>query len=151
MKSWISFFLPNDEYKEKKILYFLSEGAIILFFLLLVMIVCNKYFNLNVETVLLLASVIFLFYVSGRYIVSGIEYTSISTEREYRKELRDIFIRTIGFVVIFMTLHLIFINVPSSLNKWFDLLGLLISVSVVCFLSNYISLKRSYKKNKELL
>lgn len=151
MKSWVSFFLPNDEYKEKKMLYFLSEGAIILFLSLIVMIVCNKYFNLDVETVLLLNIAIFLFYVSGRYIVSGIEYTDISTEREYRKELRVIFIRTIGFVVIFMTLYLIFINVPSSLNEWFEISGLLISVSVVWFLSNYISLKRSYKKNKELL
>lgn len=151
MKSWISFLLPNDEYKEKKMLYFFSEGAIILFLSLIVMIICNKYFNLDVETVLLAALAIFLFYVSGRYIVSGIEYTDISTERAYRKELRVIFIRTIRFVVIFMALYLIFINVPTRLDKWFEILGLLISISVVWFLSSYISLKRSYKKNKELL
>ncbi|MED4718494.1 hypothetical protein [Bacillus badius] len=151
MKSWISFLLPNDEYKEKKMLYFFSEGAIILLLSLIVMIICNKYFNLDVETVLLAALAIFLFYVSGRYIVSGIEYTDISTERAYRKELRVIFIRTIRFVVIFMALYLIFINVPTRLDKWFEILGLLISISVVWFLSSYISLKRSYKKNKELL
>lgn len=151
MKSWISFLLPNDEYKEKKMLYFFSEGAIILFLSLIVMIICNKYFNLDVETVLLAALATFLFYVSGRYIVSGIEYTDISTERAYRKELRVIFIRTIRFVVIFMALYLIFINVPTRLDKWFEILGLLISISVVWFLSSYISLKRSYKKNKELL
>ncbi|WP_041096494.1 hypothetical protein [Bacillus badius] len=151
MKSWISFLLPNDEYKEKKMLYFFSEGAITLFLSLIVMIICNKYFNLDVETVLLAALAIFLFYVSGRYIVSGIEYTDISTERAYRKELRVIFIRTIRFVVIFMALYLIFINVPTRLDKWFEILGLLISISVVWFLSSYISLKRSYKKNKELL
>lgn len=151
MKSWLSFFLPNDEYKEKKMLYFMSEGAIILFFSLIVMIVCNKYFNLEVETVLLLAIAIFLFYVLGRYIISGIEYTDISTEKEYRKELRVIFIRTIGFVVIFITLYLFFINVPSSFNKWIEILALLICVSIGWFLSSYISLKRSYKKNKELL
>ncbi|MGC8230921.1 DUF3278 domain-containing protein [Pseudobacillus badius] len=151
MKSWISFLLPNDEYKEKKMLYFFSEGAIILFLSLIVMIVCNKYFNLDVETALLAALAIFLFYVSGRYIVSGIEYTDISTERAYRKEFRVIFIRTIRFVVIFMALYLIFINVPTRLDKWFEILGLLISISVVWFLSSYISLKRSYKKNKELL
>lgn len=151
MKSWISFLLPNDEYKKKKMLYFFSEGAIILFLSLIVMIICNKYFNLDVETVLLAALATFLFYVSGRYIVSGIEYTDISTERAYRKELRVIFIRTIRFVVIFMALYLIFINVPTRLDKWFEILGLLISISVVWFLSSYISLKRSYKKNKELL
>jgi hypothetical protein len=149
MKSWISFFLPNDEYKEKKMLYFFSEGAIILFLSLIVMIICNKYFNLDADTVLFLAIAIFLFYVAGRYIVSGIEYTDISTARAYRKELRAIFMRTIVFFVVFMIINLIF--APSSLNKWFETLGLTISVSIVWFLSNYISLRRSYKKNKELL
>lgn len=151
MKSWISFLLPNDEYKEKKMLYFFSEGAIILFLSLIVMIICNKYFNLDVETVLLAAIAIFLFYVSGRYIISGIEYADITTESAYRKELRVIFIRTIGFVVIFMICYLIFTNSLKNLDEWFEILSLLIGVSVIWFLSSYISLKRSYKKNKELL
>ena len=30
MKTWIHFLLPDDEYKEKKIMAFLAEGAIIL-------------------------------------------------------------------------------------------------------------------------
>lgn len=151
MKSWISFLLPNDEYKEKKMLYFFSEGAIILFLSLIVMIICNKYFNLDVETVLLAAIAIFLFYVSGRYIVSGIEYADITTESAYRKELRVIFIRTIEFVVIFMICYLIFTNFPKNLDEWFEILSLLLGVSVIWLLSSYISLKRSYKKNKKLL
>lgn len=151
MKTWISFLLPDDEYKEKKMLYFIAEGAIILFLSLIVMMICNKFFNLDAETVLLAAIAIFLFYVTGRYIIAGIEYTDIATKHAYKKELRVICIRTIGFVIIFMALYLIFFNIPSSLNNWVEILGLLISVSVVSFLSSYISLKRSYKKNKELL
>lgn len=151
MKSWVSFLIPNDEYKEKRMLYFLSEGAIILFISLIVMIICNKYYNLSVEIVLLSLIAIFLFYVSGRYIISGIEYTDIATEQSYKNEVRVIFNRTIVFVVIFISLYLIFVNVPTSRNEWFDILGLLSSVSIVMFLSSFISLKRSYKKNKELL
>lgn len=151
MKSWISFLLPNDEYKEKKMLYFFSEGAVILFLSLIVMMICNKYFHLDVEIALLVAIAIFLFYVSGRYIVSGIEYTDISTERAYKKELKVISIRTIGFVVIYLVCYLIFINLPKNFNEWFEILSLLIGVSIIWFLSSYISLKRSYKKNKELL
>lgn len=151
MKSWISFLLPNDEYKEKKMLYFFSEGAVILFLSLIVMMICNKYFHLDVEIVLLVAIAIFLFYVSGRYIVSGIEYTDISTERAYKKELKVISIRTIGFVVIYLVCYLIFINLPKNFNDWFEILSLLIGISIIWFLSSYISLKRSYKKNKELL
>src|SRR5690554_3663601 len=116
MKSWISFLLPDDEYKERKMLHFYSEGGILLFLSLIALVICNKYFALDVETVLLAPIALFLFYVSGRYIVSGIEYTDIATETAYKKELKVILIKTIGFVVIFMTLYLIFVQVPSNLT-----------------------------------
>ncbi|MDX8363444.1 DUF3278 domain-containing protein [Cytobacillus sp. IB215316] len=151
MKSWVSFLVSDDEYKEKRMLYFFSEGAIILFISLIVMIISNKYFNISVEFVLLFLIAIFLFYVSGRYIMSGIEYTDIATEQAYKKEIRFIFTRTIVFVAIFISVYLIGVNVPSSRNEWFEILGLLLSVSIVRFLSSFISLNRSYKKNKELL
>ncbi|MBH0157252.1 DUF3278 domain-containing protein [Fictibacillus sp. 5RED26] len=151
MKSWMSFLLPDDEYKERKMLYFFSEGAILLFLSLFVMLIGNKSFHLDAQTILLVAMGIFLFYVSGRYILSGIEYTDISTERAYKKELKATIMKTVGFIAIFLTIYLLFIGVPTSLNKWLEISGLLVSVSVVKFLSTYISLKRSYLKNKELL
>ncbi|MGD6962355.1 DUF3278 domain-containing protein [Fictibacillus phosphorivorans] len=151
MKSWMSFLLPDDEYKERKMLYFFSEGAILLFLSLFVMLIGNKSFHLDAQTILLVAMGIFLFYVSGRYILSGIEYTDISTERAYKKELKATIMKTVGFIAIFLTIYLVFIGVPTSLNKWLEISGLLVSVSVVKFLSTYISLKRSYQKNKELL
>ncbi|MBN3555728.1 DUF3278 domain-containing protein [Fictibacillus nanhaiensis] len=151
MKSWISFLLPDDEYKNIKMLYFFSEGAILLFLSLVVMLIGNKSFQFGTETILLVAIGIFLLYVSGRYIISGIEYTDISTERAYRKELKATIIKVIGFVVIFLTVYLLLMGAPTSLNQWFEIGGLLISVSIVKFLSTYVSLKRSYQKNKELL
>ncbi|MBD7965850.1 DUF3278 domain-containing protein [Fictibacillus norfolkensis] len=151
MKSWMSFLLPDDEYKERKMLYFFSEGAILLFLSLFVMLIGNKSLHLDAQTILLVAMGIFLFYVSGRYILSGIEYTDISTERAYKKELKATIMKTVGFIAIFLTIYLIIIGVPTSLNKWLEISGLLASVSVVKFLSTYISLKRSYQKNKELL
>ncbi len=151
MDSWISFLLPNDEYKKLKMLYFFAEGAIMLFLFLIVMTVGNRYFNVNIEVILLASIALFLFYVCGRYIVSGIEYTDVATEETYRKAFRLIVIRTMGFVVIFLSLYIIFMNGLTSLTEGIELLGLLISVSLVWFLSSYISLKRSYKKNKELL
>ncbi|MBH0166812.1 DUF3278 domain-containing protein [Fictibacillus sp. 7GRE50] len=151
MKSWMSFLLPDDEYKERKMLYFFSEGAILLFLSLFVMLIGNKSFHLDAQTILLVAMGIFLFYVSARYILSGIEYTDISTERAYKKELKATIMKTVGFIAIFLTIYLLFIGVPTSLNKWIEISGLLVSVSVVKFLSTYISLKRSYLKNKELL
>lgn len=60
MRSWISFLLPNDEYKEKRILYFFSEGAIILLLILAGMLILNNYVNLDAKTSLLLPIAIFL-------------------------------------------------------------------------------------------
>ncbi|RCW64535.1 DUF3278 domain-containing protein [Saliterribacillus persicus] len=151
MKSWISFFLPNDEYKERKMLYFFSEGSIILFLSLIAMVICNYYFNISTETALLLSIAVFLFYVLGRYILSGIEYTDIATEKSYNRELKTIFIRTGSFVVIFMVCYLIFGNTPSSQNEWIEIIGFLLSVGLVWFIINFISLKRSYKRNKDLI
>jgi hypothetical protein len=151
MKSWISFLLPNDEYKEKRMLYFLSEGAIILFLSLLTMIICTYFFTINVETALLLAIAIFLFYVSGRYIISGMEYTDIATERSYKKEIKNIFSRTCSFAFIYLLLYLIFVGIPGDRSDWTGMLGLLLSVGFISFITSYISLRRSYHKNKELL
>ncbi|WP_226035236.1 DUF3278 domain-containing protein [Aquibacillus saliphilus] len=151
MKSWISFLLPNDEYKEKRMLYFFAEGGIILFLSLIIMIICNGFFNLDIETALLVSIGIFLFYVSGRYIISGIEYTDIATEHTYKKEIKHIFSRTCSFVVIFMLLYLMVDGVPSNKDEWITIIGLLLSVSLLWFFTSYLSLKRSYNKNKQLL
>ncbi|RDW15137.1 DUF3278 domain-containing protein [Oceanobacillus chungangensis] len=151
MKSWISFLIPNDEYKEKKMLYFFSEGGLLLFLFLIAMIICNKYFILNVETVLLSSIAIFLFYVFGRYIISGIEYTDIATESSYKRELRSIVVKTSSFVILYSLFYVIYFGLPSNINEWIEIIALLAGVGLLWFFTSYISLKRSYYKNKELL
>ncbi|NIK12123.1 DUF3278 domain-containing protein [Alkalibacillus almallahensis] len=151
MKSWISFLLPDDEYKEKRVLYFFAEGGILLLFTLVGLLILNNYFHLDAETALLMAIAVFLIYVTGRYTLSGIEYTDIATVGAYSKELRHIMFKTSSFAGIFILLYLVFIGVPSSQNEWIDIIGILVVFSLFWFLTNYISLKRSYKKNKELL
>lgn len=150
MKSWISFLIPNDEYKEKRMLYFFAEGGILLFLFLVVMMIINKYASIDLGIILLLSISIFLFYVFGRYIVAGIEYTEVSTKTTYKKELKAIFIKAVTFLVGYTVLYLILIDTPSSINGWIELISILLFVSIVMFLINYISLKRSYNKNKEL-
>ncbi|MFD1848859.1 DUF3278 domain-containing protein [Oceanobacillus bengalensis] len=151
MKSWISFLLPNDEYKERRMLYFFSEGAIILLLSLIIMIICNKFINIGVETALLLSIAIFLFYISGRYIISGIEYTNIATESSYKRQLRSIVVKTSSFVILYSLFYVIYFGLPSNINEWTEIIALLAGVGLLWFFTSYISLKRSYKKNKELL
>ncbi|WP_407271756.1 DUF3278 domain-containing protein [Radiobacillus sp. PE A8.2] len=151
MKSWISFLLPTDEYKERRMLYFFSEGAVILLLSLVIMLICTKFFIISGEIALLLSIAIFLFYVAGRYIISGIEYTEITTEHSYKKEIKSIFTRTCSFVVMYMLFYLIFEGIPSNPNEWIGAIGLLSSICLTFFIPSYISLKRSYIRNKELL
>lgn len=151
MKSWISFLLPADEYKERRMLYFFAEGAIIIFISLMLMLICNHFINLDVRNTLLLAIAIFLLYVSVRYMISGIEYTDVVTEKSYRKELKVILTRTCSFVVIFSLLYFIIVGFPNTQNEWIEVIGLLVVVSLVWYITSFISLTRSYKKNKELL
>ena len=150
MKSWISFLMPVDEYKEKRMLYFFAEGGILLFLSLVLMMIGNKYFSLDLEFILLSAIILFILYVFARYIVAGIEYTEVATEMAYKKELRVILVKSSTFLVGYTLLYLLFVGIPSSQSDWIDLIGVSLCVSIVMFLINYISLKRSYNKNKEL-
>ncbi|QFK71975.1 DUF3278 domain-containing protein [Pradoshia sp. D12] len=151
MKSWISFLIPDDEYKEKRMLYFFAEGGILLFLFLVLIMFVNKYASIDLEIILLLAISIFVIYIFGRYIVAGIEYTEVATKIAYMKEMRVIFSKTVTFFVVFTVLYLILVDMPSSIRGWSELIGFTLFGGVVMFLTNYISLKRSYNKNKELL
>lgn len=151
MKSWISFLIPNDEYKEKRILYFFSEGGILLFLCLIVAVFCNKYFNISEGTLLLFPIAIFLCYITTRYITSGIEYTDIVTDYAYKKEIKIILTRTSSFVVGFLLFYILLVGVPRNLDEWIEIIGLLFFVILLWFFSSFISLNKSYKKNKELL
>ncbi|MDR4314795.1 hypothetical protein CHH55_15970 [Niallia circulans] len=151
MRSWISFLIPNDEYKEKRILYFFSEGAIILLLILAGMLILNNYVNLDAKTSLLLPIAIFLLYVLGRYILSGIEYADIATEDSYKKELRSIVMKTSSFVILFFLFYAIFSGFPANINEWMETIMLIVFAGLLWFFVNYISLKRSYNKNKDLL
>ncbi|MDZ5710767.1 DUF3278 domain-containing protein [Jeotgalibacillus haloalkalitolerans] len=151
MKTWISILLPDDEYKEKKIMAFLAEGSIILLITLIGMTFLNQFLNIDAETVLLISIGVFVLYVSGRYITSGIEYTDVASDKAYKKERKLILIRTFSFTTIFIVLYIPLVHFPSSRGEWMEILGLLTTAALFMFLSSYISLKRSYRKNKELL
>src|SRR5690625_5854229 len=90
MKTWISFLLPDDEYREKKLLYFLSEGSIILLIDLTGIFITNRYisyFQIDLELLLFLGIWVFIGYVLIRYTISGMEYTYLSIEQDYNSRI----------------------------------------------------------------
>ncbi|WP_026674036.1 hypothetical protein [Alkalihalobacterium bogoriense] len=148
MKSWITPLLPHDEYKEKRILFFFAEGGLLLFLSIVIMLVSSYFFTIGLRFGLFFPIAIFLLYVTARYTFAGIEYPFIASEKAYKREFRLIIVRTITFVIIFFLLYLLLVDIQQ---EWRDVVGLVTVVSIVTFLTNYISLKMSYKKNKELL
>ncbi|SIS44985.1 hypothetical protein [Salimicrobium flavidum] len=151
MRSWITFLLPEDEYKERKMLFFFAESGVLLFAVLAILLVTNSYFTFDAGTVLLLGVALFLFYITTRYMFAGIEYTDVVTEKAYRKERKVTFLRSLSFLGIFVVLYAIFLGIPSDRGEWMDVIGISMITAIIMFVTTYISLKRSYKKNKELL
>lgn len=150
MKSWISILLPEDEYKERKMLQFLSEGGVILFLSLIAALVFGRFYALDAELVLLLQVAIFLFYVLGRYIVSGIEFTDVATDREYKKEMKVILVKSVGFTFMFILVTFLF-NGLGSTSGWIEIIGGATLAGLFMFIINFVSLKRSFNRNKKLL
>lgn len=146
MKSWITFLLPTDEYKEKRVLYFFSEGAIILVLSLILLVIGNRFLTIDVETALLVAIGFFLFYVLGRYIISGIEYTEVVTEGSYKKETKHILGKTFSFAGIYLLLFFLFDGLPRDIDQWIEHISIVVTASLLWFFISYISLWRSYKK-----
>jgi len=154
VKSWLSFLLPDDEYKKQRILYFLAEASIVLVIFLLISFGLNEFnpqWALGVNVVAGFGIAILAVYVTLRYTFSGIEYTDIVTKEAYSKEKKNIIFKSVIFVVIFFVVTLLVTGYPASNGDWFDFVGLLVCVGIAMFLINYVSLKQSYKKNKSLV
>ncbi len=153
IKSWLNSFLPSDEYKKQKNLYFLSESLIIIIFFLFISLLLNNLLNitLDFELVVMLAFAICSIYYFLRYVLSGIEYSNIYTKKEFKIEKRKIVFQTIRFTIMFGVLYLLFVEVPKSLATWLEYAIYICIIGIFAFLMSYISLRRSYNKNKKLV
>ncbi|MCP3026423.1 hypothetical protein [Halobacillus sp. A5] len=153
-KSWLSKVLPNDEYKEKRILYFIAESAVILAILLLIFALINNYSlygNSTTGTTALLSLGFLIAYPLIRHTLSGIGYTEVTNEKRYHKEIKAIFNRSLTTLVLILITHTLMAGIPSNVTEIFDLIGPAFFISLVVFMISYISLKKSFKKNRELL
>ncbi|WP_163582528.1 hypothetical protein [Gracilibacillus saliphilus] len=150
MKTWISFLLPDDEYKERKLLYFYTEGAILLVIFLLLTIIFSNVIAFDHQLTIMIALGIYGVYVMLRYSLSGIEYTEVDNERAYKKELKVLTIKTTSFVIIFLLLYILIVDFPNKMSAFYNLIGLLFFIAMLWFVMGFISLKSSYQKNRKL-
>lgn len=156
IRSFLNAFLPDDEYKRLRVLYFMAEAAFLMGGFLIVGSALNNYwlqwnFNTNTVTfILLMIPMVMGAYAFIRYIFSGIEYTEVSNKKDYNKERRAVVKRSLLFGVMFFIIHFIFKGIPANYDEGIDLVVLPIMVIIFYFLFDLFSLKRSIKKNKEL-
>ncbi|MCY8235539.1 DUF3278 domain-containing protein [Priestia endophytica] len=152
--SWISFLLPNDEYKRNRLVYFLAESSVVLAICLILSFCVNNLFpklNFDTDFILIINIGIFIIYLLLRYICSGIEYTNVSTRQEFALQRRNIIVKSITFVIVFFVFYLAVIGIPRVQFSWLEIILTPLIATFFFFLINYFSLKRSYKKNKQLL
>lgn len=154
MKSWLKMFLPNDEYKERQMLFFLAEATV----LQIIVILCLLFVSEMIESLtgsfaLIICLATLIFYVGLRYIFSGIEYTDVVTEVEYKHQLKVLRVKSVGFFAMFIIAGLL-LSVFNLFDFNEDVMEYCIVAAiggVFLFATQFISLKRSYAKNKDIM
>lgn len=153
-KTWIANLLSKDEYREKRILYFVAESVLILSILLFLYLIVDSFLiDLNVPgDMMALISLGFLsIYILLRSTLTGIEYPEIATKARYKKEKRSKFYGSIRFGILFIIVYGVFKGIPANLQEVVNVIGPATLAAIFFFLLNYISLRKSYSKNRELL
>ncbi|MBR7554123.1 hypothetical protein ACFFJI_05085 [Allobacillus sp. GCM10007491] len=145
MKTWLSLFLPTDEYKRQKLLLFIAEGGVLLVLAQFLSLIIGPFES---SLVPIISIGIFVFYVTFRYIISGMEYTEVATQSDYKKERKNIVMKSLGFGVIFTGLNFL-VQGEGFLIIEPIIMGLL--ATLFFFLFNWLSLKQSFNKNRELM
>src|SRR5699024_9847363 len=107
--------------------------------------------NMSGEIMALLCFLLFVTYITIRSISSGIEYPEVATKKRFKQEKRAKIFSSLVFGSIFLIVYIIFKGIPTSGKETFDIVMPAIFATLFFYLFQYISLKRSYKKNKELL
>lgn len=153
-KTWIAKFLPKDEYREKKVLYFFTEAAIIMGVLLFVYSILATYVSavdIPGFAIAFMSWMFLIIYVSLRYTLTGIEHPDVATKKRYKKKKRATFFSSLTFFVIFLVGSLVVKGIPTDMEQTADLFIPTVLAAILFYTINYIALKKSYKKNKELL
>lgn len=123
MRSWLTVFLPKDEFKRNSIISFLAESAVILFAFFILMIISLNFIDVGVDAILIMAVGIFLFYVLGRYTFSGIEYTDVYSTEEYESILKSLVFKSAFFVMLLGLGYAFLIEFPKTVTDYVFTIG----------------------------
>lgn len=144
----------GDEYIEKKMTQFFSEaGTIVAAILFLDMIIRGLILGRPASEYIISAIgfAVYAGWILLRYLLSGFEYPEIAGQSAYRKKRKEIAALSLASGLIFAILTLIFIGMPEHLDSWVDFIAMVMLFVFIHFLINFISLRKSFRKNQDLL
>lgn len=153
IRSFINIFLPDDEYKRLRILYFMAEAAgltILILFLLGIFVYFFDSFSVDGQVLLFLSPYLMMMYVFLRYIFSGMEYPELFHEKDYKKKRNRALIRSLIVGTTFGIILLMFKGIPGHISEVPDAVIKPILFIVFYYIIEIISLKCSIKKNIDL-
>lgn len=146
-------FLPKDEYKKQRMIIFLAESPIVIIAISILLLIFERLANWNIDIEIFVALNISIFFIYNliRYILSGIEYTSIFTKEEVLSEVKIQITKSLTFFIVFLILYLIVNQVPNTIKQWIETISVPLLAASLLFILNFISLNRSFRKNKKVL
>ena len=150
----MKFLKSGDEYVEKKMNQFFNESGMLLAFLLLLDVIVRGIILDREPSEYVVSGIGFGLYacwIIFRYLFSGLEYPDIASKQTYRKKRKEMMAVSItsGFIFLFLTIA--FTGIPGHAKEWLDLVMMVFLFVLFYFLINVISLRMSFKKNKDLL
>ena len=66
------------------------------------------------------------------------------------KKKRNIFIQSLFFLILLFISYMFILGVPKSNSDKFDMIVPILLIGILIYIINRITLKRSYKKNKNM-
>lgn len=152
-KTWIRFLIPDDEYKRRNMLVYFAEAAILQLIAMIVLLVTSRFKPSLIDSEIALLCLLFgtIAYIWIRYILSGMEFAEIMTEKAYRREKKQVMVKSLTYFLVFNGLILLYYALGKMSVSLIE--GLIVSSAgaLLLFVTNFISLRRSYQKNRELI
>lgn len=152
-KTWIRFLIPDDEYKRRNMLVYFAEAAILQLIAMIVLLVTSRFKPSLIDSEIALLCLPFgtIAYIWIRYILSGMEFAEIMTEKAYRREKKQVMVKSLTYFLVFNGLILLYYALGKMSVSLIE--GLIVSSAgaLLLFVTNFISLRRSYQKNRELI
>ncbi|TWM76150.1 hypothetical protein CHCC14809_2536 [Bacillus licheniformis] len=148
---WIK---TGDEYVEKKMTQFFSEAGTIVAAILFLDVIIRGFILGRPSSEYIISAIGFAVYAGWilfRSLLSGFEYPEIASQAAYRKKRKEITALSLASGLIFAILALIFTGIPEHLGSWVDFIVMVMLFVFIHFLINFISLRKSFRKNQDLL